>query len=593
MTDDTELKSTKPTILIISDDNDSVNNISYILQNNLSFKFNLIIHPEIESSSLSKSSANLIIISTKLFDENIKNKIKHLKTGSAVKNIPLILITQYNKTNSTDIDLNKLYPIDIIFTPIDMIILTSKVNIFLKLYFGEKKLNFVNSELKQIKQELKDQNKQLKYLALHDALTSTPNRYFFEKSTIQIIKLAKRYQRNFAALLLDIDNFKWINDKFGHNIGDEVLKTVAEKLKSSVRESDLVSRLGGDEFAVILSEIKSGIDASFIAQKMIKSFEMPLRIKNKSIQISLSIGITYFHPSKDKDYEAIMEEADIAMYKAKQNGKNRFEYYTDSFKDQYNYQNTLHYEIQNALGKNEFSLNYQPIMDIMNNKIIGLEALLRWNNPKLGNIPPLNFIPIAEATSIIYDIGLWILESVCQQLAVWKSLGFTNLYASINISPKQLKNIRFGEDLNNITKKYGIKPADIELEITESAFISDSENSMEKYVNLLNDFKTRLAIDDFGAEYSSLGRLGKIPLNTLKIDGSLLDGMEKYPKNKIILIQLFKLAEQLSMKVISEKVETKEQVDFLREHGCYFAQGYYYHKPLKPEAITDLLIVKT
>jgi diguanylate cyclase (GGDEF)-like protein len=590
MTTDVALTTAKPRILIISNDNNTINDISSTLLNNLDFELKIITDFEIDPSIISKKSINLIIVDTILLDKNIEDKIKRYKSETTVKNIPLILITQDGNASNTDLDLKKLYPIDILFTPINKTILISKVNIFLKLYFSEKKLNFVNTELNQIKQELRDQNKQLKYLALHDALTSTPNRYFFERSTVQIIKLAKRYQRNFAALLLDIDNFKWINDKFGHNIGDEVLKTVAEKLKSSVRESDLISRLGGDEFAVILSEIKSGMDASLVAQKMIKSFEMPLRIKKKSIQISLSIGITYFDPSKDKDYDVIMEEADIAMYKAKQNGKGRFEYFTDSFKDQYNYQNTLNYELQNALGKNEFSLNYQPIMDIVNNKIIGLEALLRWNNPKLGNIPPLDFIPIAEATSVIYDIGLWILESVCQQLAVWKSLGFTNLYVSINISPKQLKNIRFGEDLNNITKKYDIKPKDLELEITESAFISDTENSMEKYVNFLQDFSSRLAIDDFGAEYSSLGRLGKIPLNTLKIDGSLLDGMERYPKNKIILIHLFKLAEQLSMKVISEKVETKEQVNFLKEHGCLFAQGYYYYKPLNTEKTTNLLL---
>ena len=590
MTVNISIKHNKPRVMIVSRSESEINEISHSLLSALDFEINLIKCHDIIPDKASEPIVQLIIICESNLDKVIHNKIKVLRQDKSTKNIPIIIVSKSEKIDCADFKLECLYPIDIVLFPINKSLFLCKVNIFLKLYFNEQKLNFVDAELKQIKQEYKDQNKQLKYLALHDTLTGMPNRYFFEKSTIQLIKTSKRYQRTFAALILDIDNFKWINDKFGHNIGDEVLIATADKLKSSIRESDIISRLGGDEFVIILSEIKSEMDASLVAQKFIKSFDIPLRIKGKSIQISLSIGITFFQPSKEKDFETIMEEADIAMYKAKQNGKNRFEYFSDIFKEQYNYNNTLNYELQNALEKNEFSINYQPIVNILNNKIIGVEALLRWNNPKLGNIPPLDFIPLAESTSIIYDIGIWILESVFQQLAVWKSLHFKDLYTSINISPKQLKNIRFGEDLDNIAKKYSIEPKDIELEITESAFISDTEHSMEKYVNFLNDYKSRLAIDDFGAEYSSLSRLGKIPLKTLKIDGSLLNNIEKYPKNKIILINLFKLAKELSLKIISEKVETKEQVDFLKAQNCPLVQGFYYYKPLKAEEITNLLM---
>ena len=590
MTANTELNSNNPKVLIISKNKKNIINISHILQQSMLLDLDIVTHSEYKPNVLPEDSPNLIIYFTHL-NKNAQKDIEVIRANNSTKDVPVILVTEYSKTViSNNLDLNKFYPIDIVFTPINTTILTTKINIFLKLYFSEKKLNFIDTELKHIKKELKDQNKQLNYLALHDSLTSTPNRYFFEKSTIQVIKLSKRYQHHFAALLLDIDNFKWINDKFGHNIGDEVLKTVAKKLKSAIRESDLICRFGGDEFGIILSEIKNDINASLVAQKIIEAFHLPLRIKNKSIRISLSVGLTLFHPSSDKNYETIMEEADIAMYKAKQNGKNRFEYFTDSFKDRYNYQHTLNYELQNALGKNELFLKYQPIVNIVNNKIIGVEALLRWHNPKLGNIPPLDFISVAEETGIIYDIGLWIIESACQQIAVWKSLGLLNTYIAINISPMQLKNIRLGEDLTNIAAKYNVKPTDLELEITESAFLSNSGNSLKKHISFLKDFQSRLSLDDFGAEYSSLSRLGKIPLKTLKIDGAFLREMGKYPKNKTILIHLFKLAEQLSMRVIAECVETKKHVEFLKKYGCYFAQGYYYYKPMKAEDITKLLL---
>ena len=526
----------------------------------------------------------LIILAAELLDSSLEKTIYEIKKY----NQPLIVAGFRSKAEKININIKPLHPIDFVLFPILKNFFLNKVNIFLRSYYTESQLNFVTEEVVQIKAELQEQNKQLKYLALNDVLTSTYNRYYFEKATTQLINISKRYKRNFAAILLDIDNFKWINDRFGHNIGDEVLKAVAKKLRNSIRDADLIARIGGDEFGIILTEVKNNLSASLVAKKILNTFSIPLRINQKSIRISLSIGITHFSPAETKNYKDIMEEADIAMYRAKNNGKDCFEYYITSMKDSYNYQNILNYELHNSLKRRELFLNYQPIIDIHTNRIIGIESLIRWANPKLGNIPPLDFIPVAEQTGLIHDVGNWVLEESCRQLAEWKSMGFNDIFISVNISPIQLKNLRFGEELANITEKYGITPNEIELEITESVFTSD----IDKYITFLNEFKNRLSIDDFGAQHSSLARLGKIPIITLKIDGSLLNKIEKYPKNKIILRHLLALAKELSVKVVAEHVANANDVAFLKNYRHVYAQGFYFYKPMPAKDISDILSEK-
>lgn len=573
---------------ILSDSKEFISLISRIITKN--FKTTLTIYSinyeEIKDQSIN-DDINILIID--LIHNSIEKQLKFLKKYKELSKFFILGVTDKNNNELETLKIKKYFPIDFIYAPIIPELFIAKLKYSLQLFYYENKLKFVDKELQQIKYELKNQNKQLKHLALYDTLTSTPNRYLFEKTSIQIIKISQRYQHKFSMILIDLDNFKWINDKFGHNIGDEVLKAVAEKIKKLIRDSDMISRIGGDEFGLILSEIKKEVNAGNVADKILKEFKIPITIKKKTVKISLSIGITFYDPAYHKDFQVLMEEADIAMYRAKKSGKNRFEYFSKAQKEDYQLQNTLNYELHNALSKNELSLMYQPIVDIKSSKIVGLEALVRWNNTKLGEVKPLTFIPIAEETGLINEIGRWIIESVFQQIAIWRKLKIGQ-FVSVNISPLQLKNIRFGKELKDVADKYKIIPQDIELEITESAFASETRLPVSKYIKFLNEYKERLSIDDFGTEYSSICRLGQLPLHTLKIDGSLIENINATPKNKIILSTIINMAKELDMQIIAERIENREQVEFLKSQKCYLAQGYYFYEPVSNDQATKLLL---
>ncbi|MCF7791265.1 MAG: bifunctional diguanylate cyclase/phosphodiesterase [Victivallales bacterium] len=571
-------------VLIIGDKKEIDRSAAFI-QKNIFLKINITkLSLEIFNNRFDRAY-HLIILEANEKRLNFRDVLNHIRSEQTTKNVPIIIISSLTEKYFSELELERMLPVDVIPPSLKKVLLKIKVITYLNFTVTEKKLNYVQTELKQIKKNLKQQNKQLKHLALHDQLTSTSNRYAYESISNQIIMSSKRHKRNFAMLLVDIDNFKWINDKFGHNLGNEVIKAVAGKLKKSLRDSDLLSRIGGDEFGIILTELNASSNAGLAGKKIFESFKNPIVIQKNSIRISLSMGITYYTPDKNQTFDELMEEADIAMYEAKENGKNRFEYFNSGMRDKYIYQNTLNYELQNAVNRNEFYLVYQPIMNIHNNRIAGLEALIRWNNPTLGTVPPSDFIPVAEQADIIYDIGLWILNQACSRLSEWKAQGYTKLFLSTNISPKQIQNPNFGKDLNEISDKYRISPDELELEITESKFTFD----LEKYIKNLDNFKGRLSIDDFGVQYSSLSRLGKLPVNSLKIDGSFFHGVKDLSRNKIILKHLFRLTEELSIKVIAERIETEEQRDFLVYQNCTYAQGYYYYKPMPPEKITEIL----
>ena len=437
------------------------------------------------------------------------------------------------------------------------------------------------------KEKLKKQNLKLEHLATFDSLTGIANRYTFQKSGNLVFQTAKRYGRKFAILLADIDNFKWINDQYGHDVGDLVLQSTATIINQNLRKGDLLSRLGGDEFGIVLSEIGNVNDAGIAAEKILKLFTKQIEINGNLINCSVSVGIACFSAENAKNidtFDMLLKQADIAMYKAKESGRNCFDFFSRQLRAEYYERQEIEYELKRALKTNEFYLLYQPIIDMNGSSIVGVEALLRMpNSSNLGEIKPTVFIPIAERLNIIQNIGLWVFEKVCSDINKWTKKGIKELFYSINVSPKQMNMENFWRNFKSILFESNTDPKLLELEITETMFGADFDIYIDEWLNNFKKLQLKLSIDDFGTGYSSLSRLGVLPISTIKIDGSFVSNIGKSEKHDSLVKNIIRLAESLSAKTIAECVETKEQVDFLLKNGCSYAQGYYYYKPMTAE----------
>lgn len=469
----------------------------------------------------------------------------------------------------------------------------------------QQELETRNSEQKKLTKILEEKTKlllkarnELTRLTSYDPLTGLQNRTLFQWTLSQAIQSANHHHSEFALLLIDIDNFKWINDNFGHDAGDAILKKLASILKEIIHQDDDLARIGSDEFAITLNHIENYGTAISLAHQLLNAFETPIRIDNKIIHLSISIGATIYPLPKQKLNEMeleksnpvnlLLKQTDIALYRAKKIGKGTLALF--SLKDHVSYAmiNEIESALQDAIDKTEFTLLYQPIINIENLEIIGAEALLRWNNPTLGKINPIDFIPIAERNGYIHKIGIWVFNEVCKQASIWKKQGLKNLFIAVNVSPIQLRKSHFTHQMAQITKKYDIDPSQIEIEITESSMKASDNFFSPKFLNFIKDSQIKLSIDDFGTGYSTLSRLAELPVSTLKIDGSFIKHMQHDPKNFNIVKSAIALAQSLSIKAIAECVETKEQAEALLKLNCQLAQGYYYYKPMPVDAMTSL-----
>ena len=359
--------------------------------------------------------------------------------------------------------------------------------------------------------ERKEMENKVKHLAMHDSLTKLPNRRYFDNSLLEVASFSKRQGQKFALLIIDVDNFKWINDSFGHDIGDAVLKKLSSLLKNNIRIEDIVARIGGDEFAIILRGIDNYESVIFSAHKILNLFQSPYNFNSVSVQISISVGIA-FYPLSTDSVQTLYKHADLALYKAKNKGKNCVEVYSEEVKESYTRMSEIEYALQFAIEKNELSLFYQPIVDMVTNKILGVEALLRWHNDKLGNIDPLKFIYIAEKKGFINKIGLWAFNEACEQASAWKQCGIEKLFLAVNISPIQLEQKDFTSQISKIIEKYNIDPYQIEIELTESALKNEINYVSQQFQVLCKQIHVRLSIDDFGTGFSSLSRLSEFPV---------------------------------------------------------------------------------
>ena len=429
------------------------------------------------------------------------------------------------------------------------------------------------------------------HMARHDSLTGLPNRMMFSSMLNVAIPTASRYKRNFAVMFIDLDRFKFINDTLGHEAGDTLLKEITARFKQTLRASDLIARLGGDEFVVLVQEVSDREHAATVARKMLSAAIKPMVLVGQECRVTASIGIAMF-PSDGEDEQMLMKNADSAMYFAKEEGKNNFQFYSTEINSQSLERLALETNLRHAMERQEFTLNYQAKLDLNSGAITGVEALLRWNNAELGSVSPVKFIPIAEETGLIVHIGRWVLKTACEQNVAWQRQGLPPINMAVNLSVRQFADENLLDDIATILKETGMTPGLLELEITEGMLIHNIDRAI-KLLTAIKQLGVRLAIDDFGTGYSSLGQLKNFPIDTLKVDRSFIRDLATDSEDRAITSAIIAMGKTLSLRVVAEGVETIEQQNFLRGQACDEMQGYYFSKPIVAEEFAALLRANT
>jgi diguanylate cyclase (GGDEF)-like protein len=430
--------------------------------------------------------------------------------------------------------------------------------------------------------------KRVEYLAYHDGLTGLPNRSMFSKLLHQSISESHRYARSFSVAFLDLDRFKQINDSLGHEAGDQLLQEVASRLKDCVRESDTLARLGGDEFVLLLPESADGGNAAAVAQKILAIVAKPFTLIGQEFRITVSIGISSY-PQDGLDEQALMKNADIAMYQAKEAGKNNFQFYAEARNVNSLERLTLEAGLRHALVRNEFHLLYQAKRDIVSGRVTGMEALLRWQHPDLGMVLPSQFLSVAEESGLIVPIGRWVLKAACLQNMAWLRRGLPPLSIAVNLTTRQFFDEGLTRDVTAILSASGMDPNLLELEFTEGLLIHNVEATL-RILAELKALKVRIAIDNFGTGYSSLATLQRFPLDTIKIDRSLIRAITGPAADTGLANAIIAIGKSLSVTVVAQGVETRDQADFLRAHACDELQGFYFERPLPAHETTQLLL---
>jgi diguanylate cyclase (GGDEF)-like protein/PAS domain S-box-containing protein len=441
--------------------------------------------------------------------------------------------------------------------------------------------------IKQDITERKNAEKQVQYHSYYDALTGLPNRTLLQDRLSNALARARRQKDKVALLFLDLDRFKFFNDSLGHSVGDLLLQEVAERLKRWAREQDTVARLGGDEFLIMLTHVKDVADAAVAAGRLMKAMTAEFVVRGHSLSIGSSVGISIF-PEHGADSETLIKNADAAMYTAKESGRNNFRFFTSDMNAQAMERLTLENGLQRALEKKELFLMYQPQMNIATGKIIGLEALLRWQHPKLGLVPPDKFIRIAENCGLIVPIGECVLRTACSQARKWQEEGLPALSVAVNVSAIQFRQEDFCETIRRVLKETRLAPEYLELELTESLLLANAD-VMLSVVEELKAMGLTLAIDDFGTGYSSFSYLKRYRVSKLKIDRVFIRDVAVNPDDAAITAAIISMAKSLRLKVIAEGVEDEAQMSFLRAHQCDEIQGYYFSKPLSGDNVADKL----
>ena len=423
-------------------------------------------------------------------------------------------------------------------------------------------------------------------VAQHDVLTNLPNRALFNDRLSQAISLAERQSKQLAVLFVDLDQFKRINDSLGHSVGDRLLRSVARRLVACVRRTDTVSRLGGDEFLILLSQIEHSEDAAITARKILRAVAAPHVIDSKSLDVNVSIGGSTY-PADAQNAETLVSYADVAMYEAKQQGRNSYQFFRTDMRARMATRVALERDLRCALGRNEFTLHYQPKVNFQTGQCTGMEALLRWQHPERGLLSAATFVPIAEECGLIVAIGQWVLLEACRQARAWSDLGLKVVPVAVNVSAVEFRARDFLSGIRAVLIATGLDPQDLELELTEGVLMQDAESAVVTLL-ALKAMGVKLAVDDFGTGFSSFTYLRRFPVDTLKVDKSFVHEITEDSDGTTIVNAMINIGKSLKQRVVAEGVETRSQLDFLQRHGCDEGQGYYFSHPVTAEQVEKM-----
>jgi len=427
---------------------------------------------------------------------------------------------------------------------------------------------------------------QTSFLAYHDQLTKLPNRALLADRFTQIVAHAQRINSKVALLMLDLDHFKEVNDNFGHQAGDQLLIEFVERLKGAMRSCDTLARYGGDEFVMLVEDVTNIELLIELVNRLMKAITTPFSFEEQEMSVTGSIGISIW-PDDGKHMDILLKKADAAMYHSKEDGRNQYQFFTNEMNNQINQRLKLERNLRKAIDHQEFELYYQPQVCLESNKLIGAEALIRWNHPQLGFVSPLQFIPLAEETNLIKPIGKWVLQTACAQIVKWNKEGDKELSMAVNVSICQLEDENFISYLKAVLEESGVNPADLEIEITESTVVSHPEKIL-KVLESIKELGLKLALDDFGTGYSGLSHMREFPFDKIKIDRSFIKDIENKPEDKIIIQAITQMAHAMNIKVLAEGVETNAQAALVRQGHCDEMQGYLISKPV-PASEFELL----
>jgi diguanylate cyclase (GGDEF)-like protein/PAS domain S-box-containing protein len=432
-----------------------------------------------------------------------------------------------------------------------------------------------------------DAQEKLEAMATHDALTELPNRVLLHSQLAETLDRARHRQSQVAVLFIDLDRFKNVNDSLGHRIGDELLRMIGRRLGLALRKGDFLARLGGDEFTVLLEDLNDAEGAAQVATKLLDVIQQPYWVHGHAVHVSASIGLSIF-PDDGDDPDTLLKNADVAMYRAKDAGKNVYQFFAQEMGAQQQEQMALETALRWAVKNEELQVKFQPKVDIATGRIVGAEALLRWHDAILGEVPPTRFILLAEESGLIDTMGDWVLKQACRETQQWAAAGLEGMTIAINLSVRQFRDAGFAARIQKIFAETGVDPRRVEFEVTETSVLYDAE-TVSRVLQLERELGVRVAIDDFGTGYSSLVHLKRLPIDTLKIDQSFIRDITTDPDDKAITAAIIALAHSLGLDVVAEGVETAEQLAFLTERGCNYYQGHYFSEPIDSAAFIELV----
>jgi len=451
---------------------------------------------------------------------------------------------------------------------------------------GQQAFRTTIDALRRSTEAMEHSERRKRYLETHDALTGLANRDYFREFTRRTMGYARRYGNTLAVLTINLDHFDRVNENLGHATGDHLLQSVSKRLKSCVRGSDTVARFGGDDFAVVLTSLSSREDAALVAGKIIEIITRPHEVAGGEIYVTPSIGVAIF-PDDGETPDGLLRSADVALHRVKEQGRGRFQFYSSEMRGGSFERMQLEVMLRDALDRNEFSLYYQPLVDVAKRSLVGCEALIRWIHPERGMIPPSDFFPLAEANGLIEPIGEWVLRTACAQKKAWEKAGLGMFPISVNVSRRQFRTAGLAERIAAILAETRLHPSHLELELTENALIEDVQQTLS-VLRQVRELGVGVAIDDFGTGYSSLAVLGQFPATALKIDQAFVRDIPSDPARGAITRAVLAVAEELSLGVIAEGVETREERDYLMEIGCERMQGYLFGRPVPTEEFESL-----